>query len=231
MTEIDFTDDELNDLLPRRRSLPEIPPDGDIAFVRDANGRSVSLSPGMVDILREYELMDRYGELPNRRGSTRSMNVAEQNGTAYTVAEYGCSRPGCQHTSIVRLGAQCGVCNGGTLRVLTTESGHNFDALEYAYAANCDHCVGLLGLPCTCNCGVEPRYAGYYNRGVDPNNYTARNDPKCLLAYVTDSHGVIVGSFKTAGSLVTDIFLLSSKFQKEELLVNKISFEPIFHGP
>ena len=43
MTEIDFTDDELNDLLPRRRSLPEIPPDGDIAFVRDANGRSVSI--------------------------------------------------------------------------------------------------------------------------------------------------------------------------------------------
>lgn len=209
MPEIDFSDDELNDLLPRRRRLPELPRDGDIEFVRDANGRSVSLSPGMVDILREYELMERFQEFGghHRGASIQSMNAAEQNGTGYAVAEYECNNPNCENTNIVTLGAHCGSCEAGRMRLLSTESGDNFEALDYGLASGCDNCVGLLGGACVCNCGDEPRRAGKYIRGIDPNNYRANRDPKCLLVYVTDSGGVIQnpGSFKTAGKLVNDM--------------------------
>lgn len=200
-----FSDEDLNDLLPRRPRLPELPEDGEIGFLRDAYGRTISIPEGMAELLREYDLMDRYGQLTNRKGSTRSINRAMQRGTEHTVAEYGCSKRGCDHTSIVRLGAGC-ACQHGRLRVLTTKSGHEFDALEYALASGCDNCVGLIGNKCVCNCGVEPRNAGDYDRGFDPNNYRA-NDPKCLLVYCFDSDGAIQdpGSFKTAGKLVDDM--------------------------
>lgn len=206
---IDFSDADLNDLLPRRNTL-RLPPDGEVAFLQNARGASVAISPGMIDILREHGFEDQFEELSGstRSGAVQSMNAAERNGTAHTVAEYQCSNRRCGHIHIVRLGSKCGVCRVGKKKLLTTVSGTKFEALEYGYATGCGNCVGILGGNCVCTCQGKPRHVGTFLRGVDPTDYTANKVPKCLLVYVTDENGVIQnpGSFKTAGKLVDDMY-------------------------
>ena len=207
--EINFSDADLNDLLPRRSNL-RLPRVGEVAFLQNGRGESVALSPEMTDFLRASGFEDQFDQLQgHRRGSAiQSMNAAERNGTGHTVGEYQCNNRSCGRTHIVRLNAACGLCNKGLLNLLSTEGGNKFQGLEYGYAQDCDDCVGLVGMSCTCCCGDERRHAGRFNRGVDPTNYRASRPPKSLLVYVTDENGVIQypGSFKTAGKLVVDMY-------------------------
>ena len=177
---LDFSDEQIQHMIPRRRTLPNLPPS--LSTLQNGREVSVVLTDEARDILDEYSF--HHASVQQAVGSRISLESAVANGTGHAFGEWTCSNSDCGGTSITRYNSRCGIaisdgkggmkqCNG-MKKMMKGEGGVLIRGAEYGGAQHC-LCVGILGesVGCACSGGSGPgRMKGRFILGFDMERFS-----------------------------------------------------------